>query len=258
MTIFISYSNVNNDFAKRIKRLLEILGHEVSIDDDNIKKGIDWWRAICDEIRKNRLFFLIGSQDFFDSYVCKAELEYARQCNRSIYPIILDRKAEKELNNDHINAFKFDLKHSLESTTAFLENFSSISLSEINPINKPVPKPPAYPRSDVSELFEILHENEELSLDHQHEFSNKYLVLKSKNRIDNKNLISPGQQFLNRKLSNEISLEFRKHFRALERGERSLFRKTLPLTIILFVFLSFYVVTMIDPDIYNMFLNYLN
>src|SRR3954470_15932543 len=86
MPIFVSYSRLDEDVVKELAQGLQAARREVWFDHD-LGGGEVWWVKILEKIRACDVFVVAVSDKSLQSKPCKAELEYARDLNRSIVPI---------------------------------------------------------------------------------------------------------------------------------------------------------------------------
>ena len=59
--------------------------------DSQLHGGEDWWAGILERIRSCDVFLSVVSQSSLDSEACRIEREYARQIDRTIIPVALER-----------------------------------------------------------------------------------------------------------------------------------------------------------------------
>ncbi|MBC7813803.1 MAG: TIR domain-containing protein [Burkholderiales bacterium] len=89
LRFFISYSRSNKQEVGQVIDLLRTSGHEVWWDGD-IPEIADWWATILDQIEACQVFIFIISEKSVQSAYCLAELKYATERNRPIFPFVID------------------------------------------------------------------------------------------------------------------------------------------------------------------------
>jgi hypothetical protein len=87
--IFVSYSRSVKTEVGEIVRLLKASGHDVWWDG-NIPPIADWWATICEHVEGCEIFIFFISEKSVQSPYCLAELKYAIDRNRPIFPFIID------------------------------------------------------------------------------------------------------------------------------------------------------------------------
>src|SRR5258708_4807300 len=86
--VFISYSRKDKAFVRRMFDALTQTGRDAWVDWENIPYSAEWWKEICDGIDKADNFIVTITPQWLGSKICHQELEYARQNNKRIVPII--------------------------------------------------------------------------------------------------------------------------------------------------------------------------
>ncbi|MGV2438133.1 MAG UNVERIFIED_CONTAM: toll/interleukin-1 receptor domain-containing protein [Anaerolineae bacterium] len=86
--IFISYSRLDSDFAKRLHRQLVNRSKDISIDFEDIPKGIDFLPEIYEGIEKADVFCFVVTRHSLMSEICNLELAHALANSKRILPII--------------------------------------------------------------------------------------------------------------------------------------------------------------------------
>ncbi|HEU0027887.1 MAG TPA: toll/interleukin-1 receptor domain-containing protein, partial [Ktedonobacterales bacterium] len=88
VTVFISYSRKDIEFAKRLKEDLRSSGAKIWFDHESLKPGEpDWEKAIRRGIEAATAVVYIGSPDAAQSVNVGAEVKIATDENRRIIPI---------------------------------------------------------------------------------------------------------------------------------------------------------------------------
>ncbi|HLQ30020.1 MAG TPA: toll/interleukin-1 receptor domain-containing protein [Ktedonobacteraceae bacterium] len=86
--IFISYAHADENFAKKLAADLEKAGIHTWIDRTGLTPGDgNWEKAIRDAINRSFAVVLIASRNSRQSNLVPDELNVARVCGRSVYPI---------------------------------------------------------------------------------------------------------------------------------------------------------------------------
>lgn len=87
---FISYSRRNTPFTERLVEAFKTQGYDPWIDWEDIPYSADWWHEICQAIDSSDVVIHIVSFDSLTSRICNDEIDYARQQNKRIIPLIVE------------------------------------------------------------------------------------------------------------------------------------------------------------------------
>ena len=90
--IFISYCHANKNIVHKVANRLKQV-HNVWIDTDHLKAGVDQDQEISVGIKNATLFLPFISDEYCNSKACKAELTVANDNEKIILPIMLVRYA---------------------------------------------------------------------------------------------------------------------------------------------------------------------
>src|SRR5215207_8355627 len=94
---FISYSRKDRIFAQRIVARLAQEQFDSWVDWAGIPYSAEWWREICKGIDGAKNFIFILTPDSLTSRICNLELEYARNHNKRVIPIVRREPDPKKL-----------------------------------------------------------------------------------------------------------------------------------------------------------------
>lgn len=86
--VFISYSRKNSDFVHKLNDALAADGRDVWADWQDIARGEDWWRSIQVGIDSADTTLVVVTEHWLLSEICQRELDYVRQQNKRVFPII--------------------------------------------------------------------------------------------------------------------------------------------------------------------------
>ena len=86
--VFISYSRSDQDYARKLARVLHERGLEVWIDD-RIQSGDRWWGAIDRAVRRCAALIVIMTPDSEGSEWVEKEILLAQRSDRPILPLLL-------------------------------------------------------------------------------------------------------------------------------------------------------------------------
>ncbi|MBY3252170.1 TIR domain-containing protein [Rhizobium laguerreae] len=117
LTIFISYSRSDADFAGRLVSALELRGQKILIDHRDIPFGEGLQREILDFIHQSDAVVFIVSPEAIRSSWCNWELEQVRQASKRLVPIVF-RPVEPNMLSAHIrelNLLPFDASTDFDS-----------------------------------------------------------------------------------------------------------------------------------------------
>lgn len=85
--VFLSYSRVDEDFAKQLYARLENAGLKLWRDREAMEGGRSWWQQITDALDDVTHMVLVASPDAIASPVVRREWRYARQQGVCIHPV---------------------------------------------------------------------------------------------------------------------------------------------------------------------------
>jgi predicted oxidoreductase (fatty acid repression mutant protein) len=86
--VFISYSRVDEVFARKLCGAIEAHGREAWIDWQDIKPTAEWWREIERGIEGANTFVFVLSPDSVASKVCRDEIDHAMRHNKRLVAIV--------------------------------------------------------------------------------------------------------------------------------------------------------------------------
>jgi WD40 repeat protein len=87
--VFISYSRIDIEFAKRLTGELQKSDLDFWIDWDGIPLTVDWWREIEKGIEESDAFLFLISPDSAKSKVCGQEIEHAVRNGKRLIPLVV-------------------------------------------------------------------------------------------------------------------------------------------------------------------------
>jgi CHASE2 domain-containing sensor protein len=88
LDVFIAYSRVDSDFARKLNDALQIQGKMTWFDQESIASGADFQQEICRGIESSNNFLFIISPSSVNSPYCADEVEYARKLNKRIVTVL--------------------------------------------------------------------------------------------------------------------------------------------------------------------------
>ncbi len=89
--VFISYSRKNSDFVHKLDDALTKVKRDVWVDWADIGRGQDWWHEIQVGVDSADTALIVMTENWLVSEICQRELEYIRQQNKRVFPIIRQR-----------------------------------------------------------------------------------------------------------------------------------------------------------------------
>lgn len=135
MTIYISYSRQDADFANEIYEFITRNGTNVFFDKNDIEAGYDFSKQITDSIKKSDAIILLVSNYSANSIWCRKETEYAVNNKKSIIPIIKNSEALLSVSSTWIekilNEFKF-IRWDIDGKQILLEELENRNSYEKN------------------------------------------------------------------------------------------------------------------------------
>ncbi len=88
-TIFISYANKNESFARLAEMMLEQAGYDVWLDDQKLRAGDEWRRAIDDGITASVAILVVITPDSCESKYVTYEWAFALGSGRKVIPLLV-------------------------------------------------------------------------------------------------------------------------------------------------------------------------
>ncbi|UBF27678.1 TIR domain-containing protein [Kovacikia minuta CCNUW1] len=88
LDVFISYSRVDSDFARRLNDSLEMQGKLTWFDQESIDPGSDFQQEIYEGIESSNNFLFVISLNAIQSTFCVDEVEYALKLNKRIVTVL--------------------------------------------------------------------------------------------------------------------------------------------------------------------------
>lgn len=88
--VFISYSRRDSAFVQRLGTALVNAGIEIWYDKEDIPRGEEFWNEIQLGIEGAHTLLVLVSENWLSSEYGNKELEYARQLNKRVFPVILE------------------------------------------------------------------------------------------------------------------------------------------------------------------------
>ncbi len=138
--IFISYSRVDEPFARKIARSLSDMGAQVWLDVEDIPAGMKWSTAIQQGLNVCQIMLLIVSPESMASNNVEDEWQYFLDNKKPIIPILF-RPAEKHFQINRLQHVDF---HNGSYQTAFerlMRELSAKGLPLANSMDLPQPRP---------------------------------------------------------------------------------------------------------------------
>ena len=88
LDVFISYSRVDSDFARRLNDALQIQGKRTWFDKESIATGTDFQQEIYRGIESSDVFVFVLSPESVTSPFCADEVEYAQGLNKRMVTVL--------------------------------------------------------------------------------------------------------------------------------------------------------------------------
>ncbi|NMF82153.1 TIR domain-containing protein [Nodosilinea sp. P-1105] len=88
LDVFISYSRVDSDFARRLNEALQIQGKRTWFDQESIATGSDFQQEIYRGIESSDVFVFVLSPESVNSPFCADEVEYAQGLNKRMVTVL--------------------------------------------------------------------------------------------------------------------------------------------------------------------------
>ncbi|MEM8612045.1 MAG: TIR domain-containing protein [Cyanobacteria bacterium P01_H01_bin.105] len=88
LDVFVSYSRVDADFARRLNEALQIQGKRTWFDQESIATGVDFQQEIYRGIENSDVFLFVLSPQSVASPYCADEVEYAESLNKRMVTVL--------------------------------------------------------------------------------------------------------------------------------------------------------------------------
>jgi len=95
--VFVSYSRRDSEFVRRLAQSVSDRGKEVWLDTDGIADGEVFPQAIKRAIEGANAFVFVITPASVKSSYCENEVEYAREMQKRIVPVLRDPVADSDL-----------------------------------------------------------------------------------------------------------------------------------------------------------------
>ncbi len=96
--VFLSYSRDDQEVVKDLVSI--ITSADISIwHDTRAKIGHRWWKEILKQIQDCDVFVYAVSEASLSSKACTSEYEYARDLNRHVIPVLLEKVREEKMGD---------------------------------------------------------------------------------------------------------------------------------------------------------------
>ena len=89
ISLFISYSRKDSEFARKLTEAFKSQKWEFWIDWEDIPPTVDWWKQIEGGIEEAAIFLFLVSPDSSRSTVCRQEIEHAVKNGKRLIPIVV-------------------------------------------------------------------------------------------------------------------------------------------------------------------------
>ncbi|HTY32492.1 toll/interleukin-1 receptor domain-containing protein [Mycobacterium sp.] len=163
---FVSYARENKPDIETLVGHLNRLGCPTWFDS-NLQGGQDWWQEILRRIADSDVFVAIVSEATLKSVPCARELRWARQLNKPVLPLALEKIPEalpEDLATLHIVDYS---EHGEERVFALAGALNG--LPPAPPPPDPLPTPPEAPLSYLTDLIGRVGQSEPLTYEQQHQ-----------------------------------------------------------------------------------------
>ena len=98
LDVFISYSRVDSDFARKLNDALQLQGKTTWFDQESIASGVDFQQEINRGIETANNFLFIISPSSVHSPYCASEVEYAAKLNKRVVTVLYRGVSSQELH----------------------------------------------------------------------------------------------------------------------------------------------------------------
>lgn len=98
LDVFVSYSQADADFARKLNEGLQIQGKSTWFDQESIASGTDFQKEIYQGIERSNNFLFIISPSSVSSPYCADEVEYAAKLNKRVVPVLYQEVDAAELH----------------------------------------------------------------------------------------------------------------------------------------------------------------
>jgi CHASE2 domain-containing sensor protein len=98
LDVFISYSRVDSDFARKLNDALQLQGKTTWFDQESIASGVDFQQEINRGIETANNFVFIISPSSVNSPYCASEVEYVAKLNKRVVTVLYRGVSSQELH----------------------------------------------------------------------------------------------------------------------------------------------------------------
>lgn len=151
-SVFFSYPSEHFNYVNDVHNLLQQKGYDVWLDRDRLQSGDKWWDKICEAIEDRTYFVTFITPEMLKSPFCLKELEYAKQLEKTIIPIVLQTSRIPAIIKD----IEYMDSHGKNSSECFkeLEDRLAVLRVSLSTPKRPArfPPRPDRPRLSLDEL----------------------------------------------------------------------------------------------------------
>jgi len=164
-TVFLSYTEDDEEVVKALAEDIEDMGHEPWFDTDLIGAQ-EWWKQILSHIRASDVFVFAISRESLDSTACDREWRYAAELGKSILPVLVADGVAVNLLPPALSVIEFVDYRTQPRQVARLAGALN-GVPPVRPLPEPLPEPPDVPLSHLGVLAEQIGAEATLSREEQ-------------------------------------------------------------------------------------------
>lgn len=156
MRLFISYARQDQPKVRPLTHGLRLLGHDVWLDEEDLRGGQEWWDTILGQIRDCDAMLVAVSPATLRSQACEREREYAAALGKPLLPVIVEQVLPDLFPPELAVIQAVDYTSSGQEAVFRFAGALSM-LPPAPPLPTPMPAPPSVPISYLSDLSHRIH-----------------------------------------------------------------------------------------------------
>lgn len=219
--VFVSYSRQDRERVERLIAALEAQDTQKLLsfwwDQDNVG-GAKWWKTILQNIRSSDAFVVCVSDSMASSTPCKLELEYARDCNRHILPVLVSNVTHKTLRKVKLVDTHYDVYTVDEpNAEAIYRSLQRTPIGRKLPV--PLPNEPDLPKHPLTAAYDALERNVHLSFAQQRKILTQLQSVQETVKLHEDILQVTGDLLRREEIAVSIQADLKRLCKSLQRTE---------------------------------------
>jgi hypothetical protein len=170
--VFISYARQNRPDIDQLVEHLGVLGCDTWVDK-SLHGGQDWWEEILRRIADCDTFIAIISHEALNSTACRREFDWAESLGKPVLPVAI-QPPPRALPGRFVRRQIIDYSSPTDRDRAALTLAGGLAtLPSAPPLPEPLPESPAAPLSYLTDIIDLVSQQQALDHDQQRHILNQ-------------------------------------------------------------------------------------